>query len=149
MTMEIGTVTFQRELGSPLRLKDVMFILGLTKNLIFVAVLENRGYDVIFSKGKVFLRHIATGQVKEISVRVKNMYKIEVGECVAFRSKEWIRDIVVEREHDLALKMEPQPVGSWADHDDDDDDHPETSSRGRVQAKWAQGAHAIIPLGLR
>jgi len=65
------------------------------------------------------------------------MYKIEVGECVAFRSKEWIRDIVVEREHDLALKMEPQPVGSWADHDDDDDDHPETSSRGRVQAKWA------------
>lgn len=47
----IGTVTFQRELGSP-RLKDVMFILGLKKNLVFVAALEDHGYDMIFNEGK-------------------------------------------------------------------------------------------------
>lgn len=56
----IGTVTFQREYGSPLHLKDVMFVLGLKNNLIFVAVLEDCGYDEIFNKGKAFLRHIAT-----------------------------------------------------------------------------------------
>jgi len=60
----IGIVTFQRELGSPLRLKDVMFVIGLKKNIISIAVLKDRGYDVIFNKGKTFLRHVATRQVK-------------------------------------------------------------------------------------
>jgi len=56
---KIGTVTFQREWGSPLRLKDVMFIQCLKKNIVSVTVLEDRGYDVIFNKGKEILRHIA------------------------------------------------------------------------------------------
>ena len=34
----IGIDTFQRESGSPLRIKDVMFVLGLKKNRISVAV---------------------------------------------------------------------------------------------------------------
>lgn len=42
----VGIVTSQRDSGSPLRLKDVMFVSGLKKNLISVAVLEDRGYDV-------------------------------------------------------------------------------------------------------
>jgi hypothetical protein len=71
----------------PLRLKDVMFVPGLKKNLISVAVLEDRGYDVIFNKGKAFLRHIATGQVKQIRVRVKNLYKLDVEDCVALSTK--------------------------------------------------------------
>lgn len=58
---EIGTITFNRESWSPLHLNDVMFFLGLKKNLIFVAILEDHNYDVIFSKGKAFMRHIATG----------------------------------------------------------------------------------------
>ena len=53
----VVTISFQRELGSPLRLKDVMFIPSLKKNIIFVAILEDRVYDVIFSNGKAFLRH--------------------------------------------------------------------------------------------
>lgn len=83
---EIGTVTFQRESDSPLRLKDVMFFLGLKKNLIFV-VLEDHGYDVIFSKGKTFLRHIAMEYVKQIEVRVKNLYKLDVKDFVALSIK--------------------------------------------------------------
>jgi len=58
----IGTITFQRESGSPLRLKDViMLILSLKKNLISIVVLEDDGYNVIINKGKVFLRCIAMG----------------------------------------------------------------------------------------
>jgi len=53
-------VTFQRESGSPLTLRDVMYVPGLNKSLVYVSMLEDRGYDVIFSKGKDFLRHIAT-----------------------------------------------------------------------------------------
>lgn len=62
------TVTFEREKASPLHLKDVMFVPGLKKNLIFVVVLEDHGYDVIFSKGKAFLIHISTMKVNHISV---------------------------------------------------------------------------------
>ena len=69
-TNGVGTVTFQRESGCPLRLKDVMFVLGLKKNLISIVVLEYYCYDVIFSKGKSFLRHIATGKGKQIEFRV-------------------------------------------------------------------------------
>jgi len=53
----IGIVTFQRESGSPLKLKDVMFIPGLKKNFVSITVLEDHGYDLIFRKGKTFLRH--------------------------------------------------------------------------------------------
>lgn len=60
----IDTITFQREFVSPLKITNAMYVPGLKKNLVSVVVLEDRGYGVIFSKGKVFLRHITTGQVK-------------------------------------------------------------------------------------
>ena len=64
-----------------------MFVPSLKKNLIFIAILKDHGYDVIFSKGKADLRHIATGQVKKIEVHVKNLYTLHVEDCVALRSK--------------------------------------------------------------
>ena len=51
----IGTITFQRASGKILNLKYVVHVPGLKKNLILVAMLEDRGYDVVFSDGKVFL----------------------------------------------------------------------------------------------
>ena len=64
-----------------------MHVLRLMKNLVFIAMLEDRGYDVIFLKGKAFLRHIATGQVKKIGIQVQNLYKIEVEDFAALSSK--------------------------------------------------------------
>ena len=58
--------TFQREHAAPLTLKNVMHVPRLTKNLVSISMLEDKGYDVIFSKGKAFLRHIAMVQVKKI-----------------------------------------------------------------------------------
>ena len=52
------TVTFKREHGAPITLTDVKYVPRLKKNLVSAAVLEDCGYDVFFSKGKVFLRHI-------------------------------------------------------------------------------------------
>jgi len=49
---KIGTVTFQRKLGSLFRLKYFMFFPGLKKNLISIVVFEDRGYDVIFNEVK-------------------------------------------------------------------------------------------------
>jgi hypothetical protein len=83
----IGTITFQRESGKPFQLKDVMHVPGLKKNLVSVAMLEDRGYDVVFSDGKAFSQHKTTGQVKKIGIRVKNIYKLEVDGCAAMKGK--------------------------------------------------------------
>ncbi len=55
-----GTIVFQREHGAPLTLTDVKYVPGLKKNLVSISMLEGKGYDVVFSKGKAFLRHIST-----------------------------------------------------------------------------------------
>jgi len=102
----IDTVTFHRESDSPLRLTYVMYVSELKNSLVSITVLEDHGYDVIFSKGKVFLRHVSTGQVKEINVRVKNLYALKVEDaCKYLRIKAKLRDLVVEREHELPLNM--------------------------------------------
>ena len=64
----IGTITFERESGNPFFLKNVMHVPGLKKNLVSVAMLEDKGYDVVFSEGKAFLRHKTTVQTKKIRV---------------------------------------------------------------------------------
>ena len=69
----VGTVAFQREHGAPLTLTDVKYVPRLMKNLVSVAMLEDKGYNVVFSKGKAFLRHIAMGHTKRIGIRVKNL----------------------------------------------------------------------------
>jgi hypothetical protein len=51
----IGTITFQRDSGNPFQLKNVMHVPVLKKNLVSFAMLEDRGYDVVFSGGKSFL----------------------------------------------------------------------------------------------
>jgi hypothetical protein len=51
----IGSITFQRDSGKTFQLKDVMHVPGLNKNLVSVAMLEDRGYDIVFSSGKAFL----------------------------------------------------------------------------------------------
>ena len=85
-------------------------------------MLEDRGYDVVFSEGKVFLQHKAIGQAKNFEIRFKNLYKLEVdgistklpivGKC------EKAMQLKLEREQDLhAGKSEPQDVEQPQDED--------------------------------
>ena len=64
-----------------------MHVPGLKKNLVSVAMLEDRGYDVFFSEGKAFLRHKATRKSKKIRIHVKNLYKLDVDGCEALMGK--------------------------------------------------------------
>ena len=49
------------------------------------------------------------GQGKQITVRVKNIYAIEVEyACKSLRSKAYNRDVMVERKHVRPLNMQPQ-----------------------------------------
>ena len=64
----IGTISFEREFGKPFILKEVLHVPGLMRNLISVAMLEDKGYDVVFSEGKAFLHSNATGETWRIGV---------------------------------------------------------------------------------
>ena len=79
----IGTITFERESGNQFLLKNFMHVPGLKKKFSSVAMLEDIGYDVVFSEGKSFLRHKKMGQTNNIGVRIKNIYKLEVDGCAA------------------------------------------------------------------
>ena len=69
-------------------MKYVMHVPGLKKNLVSVAMLEDRGYDVVFSEGKKFMRHKTMSQTRRIEIQVKNLYKLEVDGYVAMMGKE-------------------------------------------------------------
>eukprot|EP00253_Pinus_taeda_P033619 PITA_33619 len=66
----VGTIVFQREHGACITLTNVKYVPRLKKNLVSIVMLEEKGYDVVFSKGKVFLRHITMRQVKQIGSQV-------------------------------------------------------------------------------
>ena len=84
----IGTITFERESGNPFLLKDVMHVSGLKNNLVLIAMLEDKGYDVVFNEGKAFLWHKTTGQTRKIGIQVKNLYKLEVDGCATMVGKQ-------------------------------------------------------------
>ena len=49
------SVSFQLEEGINLHLGEVLYVPGLKKNLISVAVLESKGFKVVFMEGKALL----------------------------------------------------------------------------------------------
>ena len=64
----IGIISFERESGKPFVLKEVMHVPGLKKNLISLVMLEDKGYDVVFSGEKAFLHSKATGETQRVGV---------------------------------------------------------------------------------
>jgi len=57
--------------------------------MVLIVMLEYKGYYVVFSKGKVFLRHITTRQVKQIGSPVKNLYALESRSPQVERGEMW------------------------------------------------------------
>jgi len=51
----MGTISFQRESPPPLRVTNVLYVVGLKKSLILVSSLEDKGYEVLFRKGQVLI----------------------------------------------------------------------------------------------
>ena len=48
------SVKFQLKCGTILHLEEVLYVPRLKKNLISVAILESKGYRVLFMEGKAF-----------------------------------------------------------------------------------------------
>ena len=52
---EARATSFQLDSGKTLRMRDVLLVPRMTRNLIVVSALEDEGYDVIFSIGRVLI----------------------------------------------------------------------------------------------
>jgi hypothetical protein len=50
-----GTVSFRRESLPPMTLTEVLYVLGLKKNLVSVSTIEEKGYEILFHDGQVLL----------------------------------------------------------------------------------------------
>jgi hypothetical protein len=72
-----GTISFQRESLPPMTLKEVLYVLGLKKNLVSVSTIEEKGYEVLFRDGQVLLfpRGSSITSAKVIGTRHERLYK--------------------------------------------------------------------------
>ena len=52
----------------------MLLVLGMTSNLITVSALEDEGYDVIFSKGQVFIQKFGSSERIEIGIHDGGLY---------------------------------------------------------------------------
>lgn len=73
----VGTISFQRESLPPLKVKEVLYVLGPKNNLISVSIIEDQGYEVTFRRGKAIVYPIG-GSIdsgKVIGVRHGRLYR--------------------------------------------------------------------------
>lgn len=73
----VGIVSFQRESLPPLKLKEVLYVPGLKKNLVSVSTIEDQGYEVTFRHGQAIVYPIG-GSIdsdKVIGVRHGRLYR--------------------------------------------------------------------------
>ena len=71
-----GATSFQLKLGKTLRMKDVLHGLGMTSNLVAVSALEDEGYDVLFSRGRVYIQKYGSSERIEIGIRDGGLYRL-------------------------------------------------------------------------
>jgi hypothetical protein len=50
-----GSASFQLQSGNIFHIDEILYVPGLKKNLILVAVLESKGYSIAFTKGKALM----------------------------------------------------------------------------------------------
>jgi hypothetical protein len=76
----VGTSTFQLDFDIPLQLSEVLYVLGMERNLVFVSTLEDKGYKVTLFEGKVISWHNNShmDSSRVIGVRENNLYKLTI-----------------------------------------------------------------------
>jgi hypothetical protein len=75
-----GTSTFQLDSDMHLKLEEVLYVPRMKRNLGSISSLEDKGYKITFSKGRVLAwhkeSHISSSKV--IGVRENNLYKLTI-----------------------------------------------------------------------
>ena len=67
----IGSTSFKQDSGIVLHVEEILYVPSLIKNLLFVVVLEDKGYIVAFSKGKAIMWPSNEGMSSAMEIGVK------------------------------------------------------------------------------
>jgi hypothetical protein len=51
----VGESNYKLNSGTPMKMKDVLYVLGLTKNLLSISALDKKGFRVAFIDGEVLM----------------------------------------------------------------------------------------------
>ena len=70
----VGATSFQLDSGKTLCMRDVLLLPRMITNLIAVSTLEDEGYDVIFSRGRVFIQKSNGSEQIEIGIPDGDLY---------------------------------------------------------------------------
>lgn len=57
-------------------MKEVLHVPGMKSNLVDVSSLKDEGYDVLFSRGKVYIQKHGSSERIEIGVRDGGLYRL-------------------------------------------------------------------------
>jgi hypothetical protein len=72
--------TYKLDSGTPMKMKDVLYVPGLTKNLFFISTLDKKGFRVAYIDGEVLMW--PKGKTIEyaifIGTKEGGMYKLKV-----------------------------------------------------------------------
>ena len=71
-----SATSFQLKSGKTFKMKDVLHILGMTSNLVAVSTLEDEGYDVTFSRGRVYIQRYVNSERIGIGIRDGGLYRL-------------------------------------------------------------------------
>ena len=73
-----GIVRFDRESMEPMLLRDVLYVLGMKKNIVSVSRIQDRGLGVYVLDRKVYIFPKAEGPFASyaIGVRCRKLYKL-------------------------------------------------------------------------
>jgi hypothetical protein len=73
-----GSASFQLQTGNVFHIDEILYVPGLKKNLISVAMLESKGYSIAFSKGKALMwpSNGSLSSAMTIETQESELYKI-------------------------------------------------------------------------
>ena len=73
-----GTIMFQRESMNPMVFRDVLYVLGMKKNLVSVSMIEDQGLGVSFLDGHVHMFPKTAGPSASVAVgaRCGKLYRL-------------------------------------------------------------------------
>eukprot|EP00253_Pinus_taeda_P001532 PITA_01532 len=72
----VGNVSLKLNQGNTIHLQDVLYVLDLKKNLVSISAMEDKGYKVTFSNGKVHKWKNNVKYVFTLGFRVDSLYQV-------------------------------------------------------------------------
>ena len=75
----IGEASYKLDYGKTMKMKDVMYVPGLKKNLLFISALDKKSFGVAFVDGKVLMwtKGKTINEAVEIGFEEGGLYKLK------------------------------------------------------------------------